>query len=120
MARGRRARPSNDTTLAIEIIMAGKGTAKDKKAEENGAFLAALLLQRHDLGVERLYTQSLDGAPGQHQAGSKEELPVLHPLTLGTVQGPGRGATQATRPGARRGGRGRLPDQDPGVAEGGL
>lgn len=45
----------NETTLSIEIIMRGKAIANDAKAEENGALLAALLLHRHGLGIDKLY-----------------------------------------------------------------
>lgn len=45
----------NETTISIEIIMQGKAIANDAKAEENGALLAALLLHRHGLGIDKLY-----------------------------------------------------------------
>lgn len=45
----------NETTLSIEIIMRGSAIANDAKSEENGALLAALLLHRHGLGVDKLY-----------------------------------------------------------------
>lgn len=44
----------NETTIAIEIIMRGKTIANDAKSEENGALLAAILLHRHGLGIDKL------------------------------------------------------------------
>ena len=46
----------NETSLAIEIIMDGSGSAADKAAEDRGALLAALLLHRHGLSIDRLVT----------------------------------------------------------------
>lgn len=46
--------PGNDTSLAIEIIMDGSGSAADRAAEDRGALLAAILLDRHGLGIDRL------------------------------------------------------------------
>lgn len=46
----------NETSLAIEIIMDGSGSAADTKAEERGALLAAILLNRHGLGIDKLVT----------------------------------------------------------------
>ena len=48
--------PGNDSSLAIEIIMDGSGSAADKGAEERGALLAAILLNKHGLGIDRLKT----------------------------------------------------------------
>ena len=48
--------PGNGTTLAIEIIMRGKAIKDDAKAEDNGARLAAALLHRHGLTIDKLYT----------------------------------------------------------------
>ena len=48
--------PGNDTSLAIEIIMDGSGSAADKAAEDRGALLAAILLNRHGLTIDRLTT----------------------------------------------------------------
>lgn len=45
----------NETTISIEIIMRGKAIANDAAAEQNGALLAALLLHRHGLGIDKLY-----------------------------------------------------------------
>lgn len=46
----------NDTTIAIEIIMGGKDKEKDKKAEENGATLAAHLMINHNLSIDDIVT----------------------------------------------------------------
>lgn len=46
----------NDTTIAIEIIMRGKAITDDAASEDNGAKLAAILLLRHGLGIDKLYT----------------------------------------------------------------
>lgn len=48
--------PGNGTSLAIEIIMDGTGSAADVGAEDRGAQLAAILLHRHGLGMDRLTT----------------------------------------------------------------
>lgn len=41
----------NDTSLAVEIIMSGRGDEADLLAEERGALLTALLMQRHGLDL---------------------------------------------------------------------
>lgn len=46
----------NTTTLAIEIIMDGSGSKADIGAEDRGAKLAAILLYRHGLAIDRLTT----------------------------------------------------------------
>ena len=46
----------NSASLAIEIVMDGSGRDYDKAAEERGALLAAILLHRHGLGIDRLTT----------------------------------------------------------------
>ena len=46
--------PGNCTSLAIEIIMDGSGSAEDTGAEDRGALLAAILLHKHGLGIDRL------------------------------------------------------------------
>ena len=46
--------PGNDTSLSIEIIMDGSGSAADKSAEDRGALLAAILLNRHGLNINRM------------------------------------------------------------------
>ena len=46
--------PGNETSLGIEIIMDGSGSKADKSAEDRGALLAAILLNRHGLGIDRL------------------------------------------------------------------
>jgi N-acetyl-anhydromuramyl-L-alanine amidase AmpD len=48
--------PGNCTSLAIEIIMDGTGSPEDVGAEDRGAQLAAILLHRHGLGMDRLTT----------------------------------------------------------------
>ena len=50
--------PGNTTSLAIEIIMDGSGFKADVEAERRGALLAAILLYRHGLGVDRLTTHN--------------------------------------------------------------
>lgn len=44
----------NETSLGIEIIMDGTGSKADTEAEERGALLAAILLDRHGLGIDKL------------------------------------------------------------------
>ena len=46
----------NDTSIAIEIIMKGDNSENDKIAEERGALLAAILLDKYNLGIDRLVT----------------------------------------------------------------
>lgn len=48
--------PGNESSLGIEIIMDGSGSQSDRKAEDRGALLAAILLNRHGLPIERLVT----------------------------------------------------------------
>ena len=48
--------PGNGTSLAIEIIMDGSGSEEDVGAEERGVILAAALLKKHGLGIDRLTT----------------------------------------------------------------
>lgn len=50
--------PGNETSLAIEIIMDGTGSATSKAAEARGALLAAILLHRHGLGIDKLTTHN--------------------------------------------------------------
>lgn len=50
--------PGNTTSLAVEIIMDGSGNWYDTKAEDRGALLAAILLHRHGLGIDRLTTHN--------------------------------------------------------------
>lgn len=45
----------NETTISIEIIMRGKAIKNDEASEDNGAKLAAILLVRHGLGIDKLY-----------------------------------------------------------------
>lgn len=46
--------PGNETSLAIEIIMGGTGSRADIEAEERGALLAAILLNKHKLGIDKM------------------------------------------------------------------
>ena len=48
--------PGNTKSVAIEIVMDGSGRDYDKKAEERGALLAAILLHKYGLGIDRLKT----------------------------------------------------------------
>ncbi len=48
--------PGNGTSIAIEIIMDGSGSKEDTEAEDRGALLAAILLHRHGLTIDRLKT----------------------------------------------------------------
>lgn len=48
----------NETSLGIEIIMDGTGSKADIEAKDRGALLAAILLNRHGLGIERLVTHT--------------------------------------------------------------
>ena len=50
--------PGNTTSLAIEIIMDGSGFKADIEAEDRGALLAAILLHRHNLTIDRLTTHN--------------------------------------------------------------
>ena len=50
--------PGNDTSIAIEIIMDGSGSKADKAAEDRGAKLAAILLHKHGLSIDRLTTHN--------------------------------------------------------------
>lgn len=43
--------PGNETSIAIEIIMSGRGNKEDIEAEERGALLTAILLNRHGLTI---------------------------------------------------------------------
>ena len=59
--------PGNESSIAIEIVMDGSGSAADRAAEERGALLAAILLDRHGLDIHRLKT---------HRDWSGAECPV--------------------------------------------
>lgn len=50
--------PGNNTSLAIEIIMDGSGSAADVAAEDRGAKLAAILLYINGLSIDRLTTHN--------------------------------------------------------------
>jgi len=51
--------PGNGTSLAIEIIMDGSGSNADTAAENRGAKLAAILLYRHGLSIDRLANHNI-------------------------------------------------------------
>ena len=70
--------PGNETSLAIEIIMDGSGSADDKGAENRGALLAAILLHRHGLGIERLTTHNkwLGLPEGSIKYGARKNCPI--------------------------------------------
>lgn len=69
--------PGNGTTISIEIIMNGSGSAEDVKAEENGALLAALLLKKYGLGIDKLYTHNhWMGHPDSIVQGARKNCPV--------------------------------------------
>lgn len=48
----------NMTSLALEIIMGSKTASEDAKAKDNGARLAAWLLYKHGLSVDRLVSHT--------------------------------------------------------------
>ena len=48
--------PGNTKSVAIEIIMDGSGDSSDISAKDRGARLAAILLHKYGLGIERLKT----------------------------------------------------------------
>lgn len=48
--------PGNTKSVAVEIIMDGSGKDYDRKAEDRGALLAAILLHKYGLGIDRLKT----------------------------------------------------------------
>ncbi len=50
--------PGNGTSIAIEIIMDGSGFKTDVDAENRGALLAAILLHKHGLTIDRLTTHN--------------------------------------------------------------
>ena len=69
--------PGNTTTIAIECIMSGRGDAADRAAEENAARLAAYLLQKYSLGIDRLYTHNhWMGQPDRIVPGVRKNCPI--------------------------------------------
>lgn len=60
----------NETSLAIEIIMDGSGSAADTAAEDRGALLAAILLDRHGLDISKM-------VPHQHWSGKNCPVYIL-------------------------------------------
>lgn len=74
---GRKATGGNETTLSIEIIMDGSGSKEDLKAEENGVLLEALLLKKHGLSVNELYTHNhWMGHPDSIVQGARKNCPL--------------------------------------------
>lgn len=74
---GRKATGGNETTLSIEIVMDGSGSKEDLKAEENGVLLAALLLKKHGLSVNELYTHNhWMGHPDSIVQGARKNCPL--------------------------------------------
>lgn len=69
--------PGNQTTIAIEIIMNGDNSAEDKLAEKRGAMLAAHLLNKYGLGIDKLYTHNhWMGLPDSIKAGARKNCPI--------------------------------------------
>ena len=69
--------PGNETTISIEIIMDGSGSKEDLGAEENGALLAAILLKKHGLTIEQLYTHNhWMGHPDEIVRGAGKNCPL--------------------------------------------
>lgn len=62
--------PGNETSLAIEIIMDGTGSAADQAAEDRGALLAAILLDKHGLTIDRM-------VPHKHWSGKECPIYIL-------------------------------------------
>lgn len=74
---GRKVTGGNETTLSIEIVMDGSGSKEDLKAEENGVLLAALLLKKHGLSVNELYTHNhWMGHPDSIVQGARKNCPL--------------------------------------------
>lgn len=46
----------NETTIAIETLLQGRAVKDGAKAEENGALLCAILMDRHNLTIKDVYT----------------------------------------------------------------
>lgn len=46
--------PGNSKSIAIEIIMDGSGKSYDTKAEDRGALLAAILLDKYNLTIDKM------------------------------------------------------------------
>lgn len=68
----------NRHTIAIECIMSGKGTASDKKAEDNAARLAAVLLKKYGLGIDHLYTHTHWLNVRDGKKGTVDQLNTMH------------------------------------------
>ncbi len=48
--------PGNETTISLEIITKGKTIKDEIKAEDNGAKLCAILLDKYNLSIKDVYT----------------------------------------------------------------
>ena len=48
--------PGNNKSIAIEIVMDGSGKTYDKQAEDRGAKLAAILLHKYGLTIDKMVT----------------------------------------------------------------
>lgn len=48
--------PGNETTISLEIITKGKIIKDEIKAEDNGAKLCAILLDKYNLSIKDVYT----------------------------------------------------------------
>lgn len=60
----------NETSIGIEIIMSGNGKKADTDAEDRGALLAAILLNRHGLKIDRM-------VPHKHWSGKNCPIYIL-------------------------------------------
>jgi N-acetylmuramoyl-L-alanine amidase CwlA len=60
----------NETSIGIEIIMSGNGSKADTDAEDRGALLAAILLNRHGLKIDRM-------VPHKHWSGKNCPIYIL-------------------------------------------
>ncbi len=67
----------NYGTIAIEVIMDGEDGKANAAAEANAAKLAASILHRHGLGVDRLYTHNhWMGHPDRITPGAAKNCPI--------------------------------------------
>ena len=69
--------PGNTTTIAIEVIMDGKGGETDITTEERAAVLAAYLLKTYGLTINQLYTHNhWMGQPDRIVPGVRKNCPI--------------------------------------------
>lgn len=68
----------NRRTIAIECIMSGKHNAADQKSEDNAARLAAALLKKYGLGIDRLYTHTHWLNVRNDKRGTVDQLNTMH------------------------------------------